>query len=90
MWKQVAESLKQLLLLTTEQTQRNRREIKEMRQEMQDLTRVVERLAYEVQRVRDHEVHEREKMALRLENEMLRFERRLPEAKRGADGNNDS
>ena len=88
MWKQVAESLKQLLLLT-ERTQQNRREIKELRQEMRDHAKAVERLTYEAQRSRDQEAHEREKIALRLENEMLRFERRLPEAKRGSDRNND-
>jgi predicted nucleic acid-binding Zn-ribbon protein len=76
MWKQIYEALKQLLLLT-QQTERNRGEIKELRQELQELTSVVERLAYEVRRARDDEAHEREKMTLRLENEMLKFERRI-------------
>ena len=47
----------------------------------------LERLIYEVHRVSekiDHasenEVHEREKLALRLENELLKFERKLPPA----------
>ncbi len=44
---------------------------------MQDLTRAVERLAYEIHRVSERETHERELMALRLENERLRFEGRL-------------
>jgi hypothetical protein len=38
-------------------------------------------LAYEVRRVQDEEKHEREKLALRLENELLKFERRLPAGK---------
>lgn len=66
MWKQIYEALKQLLLLT-QQTERNRSEIKELRQELQELTSVIERLAYEVRRSRENEEHEREKMALRLE-----------------------
>ncbi len=41
----------------------------------------VERLAHELHRVRENEAHEREKMALKLENELLRFERRLPSGK---------
>ncbi len=80
MWKQLFESLKQLLLLT-EQTRQNRSEIKELRQELHDLAKAVERLAYELHLFRENETHEREKMALRLENEMLRFERRLPAPK---------
>lgn len=35
-------------------------------------------LAHEVLRLRDHDGHEREKRMLRLENELLKFERRLP------------
>ena len=87
MWKQLFESLKQLLLLT-EQTQQNRSEIKELRQEIRDLAKAVERLAYELHRSRENEAHERHKMALQLENEMLRFERRLPPSK--PDENDDS
>lgn len=37
----------------------------------------IERLRYEIQRVNDKDENEREKMALRLENELLKFERRL-------------
>jgi predicted nucleic acid-binding Zn-ribbon protein len=77
MWKQIYEALKQLLLLT-QQTERNRVEIKELRQELDDLTSAVERLAYEVRRDRENEAHEREKLVLRLENELLKFERRIP------------
>jgi predicted nucleic acid-binding Zn-ribbon protein len=76
MWKQIYEALKQLLLLT-QQTERNRAEIKELRQELDDLTSAVERLAYEVRRSGENETHEREKLVLRLENKLLKFERRL-------------
>jgi hypothetical protein len=39
---------------------------------------VVQRLAFELERQRDNEVHEREKLALRVENILLRSERGLP------------
>lgn len=69
------------MILLARETQRNSDDIKQMRREIDDLTRAVERLAYEIRRVHDEEKHEREKLALRLENEMLKFERRLPSGK---------
>ena len=50
-------------------------------QELKELTAAVQRLAFEIRRVSDNESHEREKMALRLENTLLRFERSLPSAR---------
>ena len=41
------------------------------------MTIAVERLSSEIRRVRERDDNEREKMALRLENELLKFERRL-------------
>ncbi len=90
MWTQIFEYAKQLLFLTQE-SQRNRDDIKEVRQELKDvrseaqvlrqefnqLTVVVQRLMYEVQRTNDNERHEREKLALQLRNEMLLAERKL-------------
>ncbi len=49
-----------------------------MREEVAELSAAVQRLAYEMHRIKENEAHEREKLALKLENEMLRFERRLP------------
>ncbi|MEK6301818.1 MAG: hypothetical protein AABO41_13995 [Acidobacteriota bacterium] len=56
-----------------------------MGQQLRELARAMERLAYEVHRVNErvdsvstNEAQEREKLALQLENELLRFERRLP------------
>ena len=77
MFKQLYDLIKQLLLLTQE-TQRNKAEIKELRQELKELTSVVQRLAYEIHRTGENDAHEREKLVLRLENELLKFERRLP------------
>jgi predicted nucleic acid-binding Zn-ribbon protein len=80
MFKQLYDLIKQLLLLARE-TQQNKAEIKELRQELKDLTTVVQRLAYEIHRTSENEAHEREKLVLRLENELLKFERRLPSGK---------
>ena len=73
------------LLLIKEQTEKNAADIREVRQELKELTAAVQRLAYEIHRVHENEGHEREKMALRLENALLRFERRLPPGSREAD-----
>ena len=52
-----------------------------MRQEIQNLNAAVQRLAYEIQRSRENETHEREVLTLKLENVLLNFERRLPPGK---------
>ena len=76
MWKQILELAKRLFMLA-EDTKRNRDEIKEVREEVRRLGSAVERLAYEIRRVGDREAHEREQLRLRLENELLKFERKL-------------
>ena len=55
-----------------------RGDVNDLRQQVLDLTRAVERLAYEIHRVSEREESARKMMALELENEMLKFERRLP------------
>ncbi len=62
----------------TKDTDRNSQDIKEMRADIRDIYSKLERLAYEIQKTREEDRHEREKLALRLENELLKFERRLP------------
>jgi hypothetical protein len=42
----------------------------------------VHRIGEQVKRAAENEAHEREKLTLRLENELLKFERRLPAANR--------
>lgn len=49
---------------------------------MRDLTDEVRMLAASQRILAEHDAQEREKLLLRLENELLRFERRLPDAKR--------
>lgn len=91
MLKQLYDLAAQLLSLTKD-TQQNkgdieglRQEVKELRQELRDLTSGVQRLAYEIHRVSENDEHERQKMALRIENDLLRFERRLPSDKSRSD-----
>ncbi len=62
-----------------EDTRQNKAEIKQMRQELR-------MLAFEVRRLAEHGAHEREKLLLKLENQLLRFERRLPGGKHKASG----
>ncbi len=76
-WKKLAEGLSRLINLD-QRIERNRSDINVLQVQVRELTAAVQHLAYELQRLRENEAHEREKMALRLENELLRFERRLP------------
>lgn len=80
MWKKLYEVLSRLLALT-KKVEAHDKEIAEIRQEIRDLTAIVHRLAFEVQRISERESHEREKIQLKLENQLLRFERRLSPAK---------
>ena len=57
MWKRLAE-LARLLFNFGEDLQQNRAGIKELQREVRDLTTAVQRLAYELQRIRENEAHE--------------------------------
>jgi hypothetical protein len=80
LWKRMLEWAR-YVLKHKEQTEKNTADIKEQQQAFDEMTAVVQRLAFELERLRDNEVHEREKMALRLENILLR-ERSLPPGNR--------
>ena len=84
MWKTFLHWAQQTILAGRE-AQETRAEVKELRQHLRDLTAEVQYQAHEIERLRENEVHEREKMALRLENEMLKFERRLPRPRQDQD-----
>ncbi len=77
MWRQLYDYARHLITLK-EQTERNAADIKAIRDELKELTAAVQQLAFELRRVRENEAHEREKMALRLENILLRSQRGLP------------
>lgn len=80
MWKQFYEWVKWLVLLAQE-VRRNRADIKELQNQFEELTAVVQELVFEVRRNKENEAHEREKLVLKLENAMLKFERRLTSGK---------
>lgn len=71
-------NLARQLLSLVQDTERNRAEIKEIRQELKELTAILQHLGHEQRRLSEHESHEREKLLLRVQNELLKLERRLP------------
>lgn len=87
MWTKIFEFAKETILLTREVQQNKtdikdiRDEVKELRNQVQNLTLLVQRLSFEMQQISEREQSERREMALKLENEMLKFERRLPSGK---------
>lgn len=94
MWKEIIKFGKDLVLLTHE-TEENKhdikkceskivsleREIDDIREDFNKLVHLVHRLSYDVETVSTRKKSKREKIALQLENEMLKFERRLPQNK---------
>ncbi len=84
MWEKIWDLLSKVATLTKD-TDRNSQEIKEIRADIRDIYSKLERLVYEIQKTREEDRHEREKLALRLENELLKFERRLPSSEGKSD-----
>ncbi len=64
MWKQFWDLVSRVFLLTQE-TEKNKNDIAEMRQEMKTMSAAIDRIIYEMHRNYEHEAHKREKMALR-------------------------
>ncbi len=75
MWKQLFDLAKQITFLAQD-TQKNKASIKELQNQMEELTETVRQIAYELRRDRENAAHEREKLLLRLEVALLRSERR--------------
>jgi hypothetical protein len=82
MWKELFNLFRQLLTLAQD-VDRNKAENERLREELHELTRVVHGMAHDLRRLAESEENQREKLLLRLENELLRFERRLPEKRKG-------
>ena len=80
MWKKLLELLRSQVFLARD-LQENKEKIRRLRQEFDELSQLVLRLQFEIQRVREEDRHEREKLLLRLENALLRFERELTSTK---------
>ena len=62
------------LLLIAEETKRNRDDLEELRQELQRTNELVLDLSHKFERLAGQERLERDKLALQLENALLRFE----------------
>ena len=60
-----------------QQTEKNAADIRELQQQMKEVSSLLQALSATVNRNHDNEQHEREKLVLRLENTLLRFEARL-------------
>jgi uncharacterized coiled-coil protein SlyX len=82
MWKKLYE-LPERLVTLSQRVSRQEKQIEELRQELRELTGMMHRMAMEVNRLADRQTSEREKMQLWVENQMLRFERRLPPSRPG-------
>jgi len=76
MWQKIADMTKTLFNFG-ETLSQNRADIKDLQREVRQLSTAVQLLAQELHHVRENEAHEREKMALRLENTLLKQGRQL-------------
>ena len=54
------------------------KQIEALQSEVRSIWRAIDLLSFKFQKTRESDAHEREKLLLRLENVLLRFERRLP------------
>lgn len=94
MWTKILEYAQTLIFLQRETQQNksdikeceqeikeNKRDIEKLRAEFNNLVLLVQKLSFDIQQISDRETSERQRMALQLENEMLKFERRLPQGK---------
>ncbi len=69
--------LAERLLGMTQDIRANKAGIEKLESQVETLSEAVRGLTFELRRSRENEVHEREKMVLRLENALLHSERRL-------------
>jgi|SRR5579871_6753145 len=76
MLKSLLEITKQLLGLAKD-TQDNKDNLKAVQTRLETVTDTLKQVIFELQRLKENEAQEREKMGLRLENALLRSERRL-------------
>jgi hypothetical protein len=76
MWQKLYQFAQQLFSLKA-QSEQNTADIKALRHELKELSHIVRHLYTELQRDRENAGHEREKLLLKLENTLLRFERRF-------------
>jgi len=75
MWKLLGDFAKRIAFLTQD-TQKNKTDIKELQEQVQALTEELREVKYDNRRDRENAAHEHEKLLLRLEVALLRAERR--------------
>ena len=77
MWKKLLELLRTQVFLARD-LQENRENIAKLRETVDELSSLMIKLQFEIEAIRQEDRHEREKMLLKMENTLLRFERLLP------------
>jgi len=80
MFKRLVEVVRQMLFLLKD-VEQNKEDLATLKEQLAETNESLRGLAFELQRVREADVHEREKLMLKIENILLRFERQLPPAK---------
>jgi archaellum component FlaC len=76
MWERIY-NFGRMLFNLSEDLKANRDNTERLEQEVRDLTTVVRQLAFELQRTRENQIHELEKMELRLKLELLQSAKQL-------------
>jgi peptidoglycan hydrolase CwlO-like protein len=79
MWKELTAFLQTVFTLARDQ-QQAREEIKELRQDLTKLTLAVAHLVGKIELIHQEDGSEREKLAMRLQMELMKFEKQLSEA----------
>lgn len=77
MWKEILSLLQKTLTMSND-LDRLREEVNELRRTVRDLTLTMQRLSDQIEMNRQREKDEREKLALQLQIKFLEFEKRLP------------
>ena len=74
----IVDTLRQMIFLLRD-VEQTRESVATLKEQLAATNEVVRQLAFEVQRNKETEHHEQEKLVLRLENALLRLERALSE-----------
>jgi len=80
MWEKIVDFLSKIFKLTTKVEQHDK-EIEKLNLEIRDLNNNYRDLIIAINRVADRQESEREKILALVENQLLKFERRLPSGK---------
>ena len=77
MWKQLFDALLNAYSLL-QRVEKQDKELKDVRQELRDLTSVVQRLLSEQEHAKERETDRQRLLLLEIENRLLRVQRQLP------------